>query len=57
MQKLYSANDRVLMYLLKAKLIDHGIHCIIKNDEPIINQAIGKIALVPDQLVLDMGRG
>jgi hypothetical protein len=34
MKKLYSSQDRVKIYLLKASLESQGIACFIKNENP-----------------------
>lgn len=55
MQKIYCTQDRVILYLLKSKLTEMGIDCIIKNEE-IAGQAAGDLPPViawPELWIID----
>ena len=55
MQKIYTTENRVFVYLLKSKLAANGIDCIIKNEE-VSGPAAGEIPPVvakPELWVID----
>lgn len=42
MKKIYSSNNRVLLYILKDRLEAAGIHCLLKNQD-VAGQAAGEL--------------
>lgn len=55
MQKIYSTENRVALYLLKAKLEEKNIQCLIKNEAP-AGPAAGEIPPVmayPELWIID----
>jgi len=55
MQKLYSSEDRVFLYLLQSKLTENGINCIIKNEAPCgpAGGEIPPVIALPELWVID----
>lgn len=53
MKKIYSITDRVFIYLLKSKLEEKGINCIIKNEQPPLAGEIPPVIAPPELWVMD----
>lgn len=53
MKKIYSTENRVILYLLKSKLAEKGILCIIKNEHPPAAGEIPPVIAWPELWVLD----
>ncbi|CAN5465814.1 DUF2007 domain-containing protein [soil metagenome] len=53
MQKLYSSENLVFLYLLQSKLVDKGISCIIKNEVPPAAGEIPPVEALPELWLTD----
>lgn len=53
MQKMYTTQDKILLYVLKAKLEAAGINCIIKNEQPPLAGNIPPIIAWPELWLMD----
>lgn len=56
MQKIYSTQNRVMLYLLQSKLSVSGINCMIRNEEPPAAGEIPPMLAWPELWVLDDGQ-
>ena len=53
MQKLYTTENKVIIYLLQAKLLEKGINCFIKNEQAPLAGEIPPIMAWPELWVID----
>lgn len=53
MQKLYTTENKVMIYLLKSKLDENGIQSLIKNDQPPLAGEIPPIIAWPELWLID----
>jgi hypothetical protein len=53
MKKIYSTENKVIIYLIQAKLADQGINCIMKNESPPLAGEIPPVMAWPELWVVD----
>lgn len=53
MQKLYTSENKVFIYLLKSMLEDHHINCLIKNEQPPLAGEIPSVIAWPELWVMN----
>jgi hypothetical protein len=53
MKKIYSSQNKVILYLLQSRLEEKGIHCFIKNENPPLAGEIPPMIAWPELWVID----
>lgn len=53
MKKLFTTQNKIIIYLLKSKLEANGINCIIKNDQPPLAGEIPPIMAWPELWLIE----
>lgn len=53
MKKVYTTQNRVLLYLLQSTLEDKGLHCTLRNENPPLAGEIPPVIAPPEIWVMD----